>query len=244
MKTPFLSKPFLLLLTVFLTVINVDARKRLPTGGRIAIVVDERLSALRTTPELSGALVRRVSRGGLVAIITAKTSREGVVFYKVNVSRRIIGWMQRDAVVSHTRPGDDARLLKLIKASEDFDAIFRARIFLDYFRASRLRPEVLMIYSLTAEEVAAQLSHDARRRLDENEMLAGGGPLFSYFMNYSGLDRYNRQGVNFVFDQGQKRFRYDGEGWRELVHRYPDSPQAAEASKRLAQRDAQMRNAK
>ena len=233
MKTPFVWKPILLLLTVFLPVIGVDARKRLPAGGRIAVVVDERLSALRATPELSGTLVRRVSRGGLLAITTARTSRDGVVFYKVNLSRRIIGWMQRDAVVTHTRVGDDARLLKLIKASEDFDAIVRARIFLDYFRASRLRPEVLMIYSLTAEHVAARLSQDARRRLNENEMLAGGAPLFSYFLNYSGLDRYNRQGINFVFDQGEKRFRYDGEGWRELVHRYPNSPQAAEARKRL-----------
>ncbi|HKO42254.1 MAG TPA: hypothetical protein VJU84_03120 [Pyrinomonadaceae bacterium] len=233
MKTPFASKLFLLLLIVFLAALNVDARKRMPAGGRLAIVVDERLSALRATPELAGALVRRVSRGGLVAITTAKTSRDGIVFYKVNVSRGINGWMQRDAVVTHSRIGDDARLLKLIKASEDFDAIVRARIFLDYFRASRLRPEVLMIYSLTAEDVAARLSHDARRRLDENEMLAGGAPLFSYFLNYSGLDRYNRQGVNFVFDQSQKRFRYDGEGWRELVHRYPDSPQAAEARRRL-----------
>ena len=243
MKTQFVSKLFLVLI-VFLPAIEVDARKRLPTAGRVAVVVDERLSALRATPELSGALVRRVSRGGLVGIITAKTSRDGVVFYKVNISRRTIGWMQRDAVVTHTRPGDDARLLKLIKASEDFDAIVRARIFLDYFRASRLRPEVLMLYSLTAEAVAAQLSQDARRRLDENEMLAGGAPLFSYFLNYSGLDRYNRQGVNFVFDQAHKRFKYDGEGWRELVHRYPHSPQAAEARKRLTERDVQRRSGK
>ena len=244
MKTPFVSKLILLLLTVFLPVIDVDAKKRLPAGGRLAVVVDERLSALRGTPELSGALVRRVSRGGFVAITAAKTSRDGVVFYKVNVSRRINGWMQRDAVVTHTRPGDDARLLNLIKASEDFDTIVRARIFLDYFRASRLRPEVLMIYSLTAEDVAARLSHDARRKLDEKEMLAGGAPLFSYFLNYSGLDRYNRQGVNFVFDRGEKRFKYDGEGWRELVHRYPDTPQAEEARKRLAVEELRIRNGK
>ena len=106
-----------------------------------------------------------------------------------------------------------------------------ARIFLDYFRASRLRPEVLMIYSLTAEDVAAKLSHDARRRLDENEMLAGGAPLFSYFLNYSGLDRYNRQGVNFVFDQGQKRFRYDGEGWRELTETLAMTPKLVIAAR-------------
>ena len=244
MKNRFLPKLSLLLLIVVLPVIDVDARRRLPAGGRIAIVVDERLSALRTTPELTGGLVRRVSRGGLVAITGAKTSRDGVVFYKVNVSRRIYGWMQRDAVVTHARPGDDARLLKLIRASEDFDIIVRARLFLDYYRTSALRPEVLMIYSLAAEDAAARLSHDARRRLDENEMLAGGAPVFSYFLNYSGLDRYNRQGVNFVFDQHQKRFSYDGEGWRELVHRYPGSPQAAEARKRLEEQDPRMRNRK
>jgi hypothetical protein len=234
-KIAFVPKVSLLLLTILLSAIDLDARRRPPAGGRVAIVVDERLSALRTTPELTGALVRRVSRGGLVAITTAKTGRDGVVFYKVNVSRRISGWMQRDAVVSQLRAGDDGRLLKLIKASEEYDAIVRARIFLDYFRASRLRPEVLMIYAITAEGVASSLSNDARRRLDESEMLAGGAPLFSYFLNYTGLDRYNRQGVNFVFDQREKRFRYDGEGWRELVHRYPDTPQAAEARKRLAE---------
>jgi hypothetical protein len=232
-KIAFVPKFSLLLLTVLSSAIEPEARRRPPAGGRIAIVVDERLSALRTTPELTGALVRRVSRGGLVAITTARTGRDGVVFYKVNVSRRISGWMQRDAVVSPLRAGDDGRLLKLIKASEDYDAIVRARIFLDYFRASRLRPEVLMIYAITAEDIASRLSADARGRLDESEMLAGGAPVFSYFLNYTGLDRYNRQGVNFVFDQREKRFRYDGEGWRELVHRYPDAPQAAEARKRL-----------
>lgn len=210
-----------------------NAKKRQPPGGRLGIVVDERLSALRATPELSGVLLRRISRGNLVAITAVKTSREGVVFYKVNVSRRVSGWVQRDALVAPARIGDDARLLRLIKASEDFDVVARARIFLDYFRLSALRPEVLMIYSLAAEEVAGRLSHEARRRLDESEMSAGGAPVFSYFLNYNGLDRYNRQGITFVFDGVEKKFRYDGEGWRELVHRYPNSPQAVEARKRL-----------
>ena len=64
-------------------------------------------------------------------------------------------------------------------------------------------------------------------------MAAGGAPLHSYFLNYSGLDRYNRQGVTFVFDAREKQLRYDGEGWQELVHRYPRSPEAAEARKHL-----------
>ena len=81
-------------------------------------------------------------------------------------------------LVSPTRDGDDARLLKLIKGSEEFDRIARARIFLDTFRLSELRPEVLMIYSLAAEEAAVHLSRDASRRLDAGEMTAGGAPVF------------------------------------------------------------------
>ena len=235
MKIPLLSKLSLAILVVLVSFTVTDAKRRRPPGGRLAIVIDERLSALRATPELSGALLRRVSRGGLVAITAATTNREGIVFYRVNVSRAVGGWMQRDAVVSLSRAGDDARLLRLIKASEDFDRVARARVFLDYFRLSPLRPEVLMIYSLAAEDVANRLSHDARRRLDETEMLAGGAPVFSYFLNYYGLDRYNRQGITFVFDRRQNRFRYDGEGWREIVHRYPNSPQAVEARKRLGE---------
>lgn len=224
--------PLLLLLLICLQ-IDADAKKRQPGGGRLAVVVDERLSALRLTPALTGLLVRRVGRGGLVAIRAEKRSPGGVVFYKVNVTSRTSGWIQREAVVLPSRSGDDARLLRLIQASEDFDRIARARIFLDYFRVSKLRPEVLMIYALAAEEAASHLSRDASRRLDAREMEAGGAPIYSYFLNFNSLDRYNRQGITFVFDVHAKRFHYDGESWQEIVHRYPRSPQAEAARKRL-----------
>ena len=228
--------PPCLLLFLILTPAASFARRRPPAGGRVAIVVDERLSALRATPELSGLLLRRLGRGSYVAIKGEKRSRYGVVFYKVNVTSRTAGWIQREAVVSPSRAGDDDRLLRLIKASEDYDRVMRARIFLDNFSSSALRPEVLLIYSQTAEEIAGRLSREALRRLDAKEMSAGGAPVFSYFLNYNGLDRYNRQGVTFVFDAREKTLRYDGEGWQELIHRYPRSPEAAEARKRLAAR--------
>ena len=157
-----------------------------------------------------------------------------MVFYRVNVTSRTSGWIQREALVSPTRAGDDSRLLSLIKGSEDFDRIVRARIFLDTFSFSQLRPEVLMIYSQAAEDIAGRLSRDASRRLDEKEMNAGGAPLFSYYLNFNELDRYNRQGITFLFDAQSRRFRYDGEGWQELVRRYARSPEAAEARRRLA----------
>jgi hypothetical protein len=233
---PLTRIPQILLVCVSLCALaaTVSAKRRAPAGGRLAVVVDERLSALRASPELSGVLLRRMSRGVLVAITGAKTSREGVVFFRVNITRRTGGWIQRDALVSPTRYGDDARLLKLIKGSEEFDRIVRARIFLDNFRLSGLRPEVLMIYSLAAEEAAVHLSRDASRRLDAGEMNAGGAPIFSYFLNYNGLDRYNRQGITFILNPSGNGFLYDGEAWREIVHRYPKSPQAEEARKRLA----------
>lgn len=210
------------------------AKRRPPGGGRLAVVVDERLSALRTTPAFSGVLLRRIGRGGLVSITAARTNRDGVVFYRVNLTRRTSGWIQRDAVVSPSRVGDDVRLVNLIKGSEEFDRIVRARIFLDNFRLSGLRPEVLMIFALAAEEAAVDLSREAFRRLDDREMTAGGAPVFSYFLNYNGLDRYNRQGITFIFNAREKSFRYDGEGWREIIHRYPRSPEAEEARRRVA----------
>jgi hypothetical protein len=169
----------------------------------------------------------------LVAIRGEKRNRDGVVFYKVNVTSRTNGWIQREALVAAWRAGDDVRLLRLIKGSDDFDRIVRSRIFLDNFRASPLRPEVLMIYAQAAEDIAGRLSRDASRRLDEEEMAAGGAPLFSYYLNFNALDRYNRQGITFVFDARERKFRYDGEGWQELIHRYPRSPEAIEARKKI-----------
>jgi hypothetical protein len=226
----------LLFVTTLIGSLDMTAlgKRRPPPGGRVAIVIDERLSALRTTPEFSGHLLRRIGRGGLVAIRGEKRNRDGVVFYRVNVTSRTSGWLQREAVVSPWRSGDDARLLRLIKGSQDFDRIVRARIFLDNFKVSEFRPEVLMIFAEAGEDAANHLSRDASRRLDQLEMKLGGAPVFSYFLNFNGLDRYNRQGITFMFDFSEKRFRYDGESWQELVHRYPRSPEAVEARSRLA----------
>lgn len=226
----------LLIASTFFVALKTTAlgKRRPPPGGRVAIVVDERLSALRTTPEFSGHLLRRIGRGGLVAIRGEKQNRDGVVFFRVNINSRTSGWLQRDAVVSPWRSGDDARLLRLIKGSQDFDRIARARIFLDNFKTSEFRPEVLMIFAEAGEDAANHLSRDASRRLDEQEMKGGGAPVFSYFFNFNGLDRYNRQGITFIFDPSQRRFLYDGESWREVVHRYPRRPEAVEARKRLA----------
>ena len=213
-------------------------QKKPPAGGRLAIVVDERLAALRATPHLSGRLVRRLSRGRLLAIRSMKTGGDGISFFLVNVSSRTHGWIQREAVVSPSRPGDDQRLFTLIEHSGGFDCIARARIFLDHFPRSRLRPAVLLLLGNTAEALAVRLSNDATRRLEEDR---GDAPEFSYFLNYTGLDRYNRQGITFVFNQSTKRFHYDGASWRELIRRYPRSLFATEAKIKLDSLYSQLR---
>ncbi len=204
-----------------------------PAAGS-AVVVDERLSVLRAAPATSAKFLRRVGRGRPVTILGHSRSREGIVFYRVAVSSRTRGWMQREALVSVRRRGEEERLMLLIGGSEDFDRIARARIFLDLFPHSVLRPAVLMLYGDAAEQAAARLSGDALRRLNSEEMKAGGAPISSYFLNYSGLDRYSRQGVRFVFDRSEKKYHYDGAAWREVVRRYPRSAEALEARKRLA----------
>ncbi|HZH90104.1 MAG TPA: hypothetical protein VEX70_05710 [Pyrinomonadaceae bacterium] len=225
----------LLLLLLSFTDAHSQRKRRAPAvaGGQPAIVVDERLAALRDAPQLTARLVQRLGRGRAVAITGARRGGDGLNFYRVAVTRRSHGWLQAEAVASPMRAGDDEKLLRLIRGSEEFDRIARARIFLDNFPRSALRPVVLLLLGNEAEEAAAKLSRDALRRLDEREMQAGGAPLESYFLNFNELDRYNRQGITFVFERAAKRFRYDGESWREILRRYPRSPEAAQARLRL-----------
>lgn len=212
---------------------SAQQRRRVAFTNRSAVVVDERLAVLRDGPELSARLLQRMSRGRVVVLLGTKRSTDGLTFYRVAVTRRTGGWLQSEAIVSPARSGDDERLLKLIRGSDDFDRVVRARIFLDVFPRSPLRPQVLLIYAEAAEAAATRLSRDAARRLNEREMVAGGAPLFSYFLNYNGLDRYRRQGLVFTFNRASKQFYYDGESWREILRRYPRSPEALEARKRL-----------
>ncbi|MBV9960024.1 MAG: hypothetical protein JO360_16480 [Acidobacteria bacterium] len=216
-----------LLLLVCLWALPIHAQR-----GR-AVVVDERLAVLRDEPGLNAQLLRRLSRGRMVTVLNAKRA-DGVIFYRVAVTRRTRGWLQSEAFVSPARKGDDERLLALIRASQDFDRLARAAIFLETFPASGLRPAVLVLLGEAAEEAAQKLSREAARRLDENEMRANRAPLASYFLSYSGLDRYRRQGIDFVFDDALKQFHYDGAAWRELLRRYPRSQEAAKARQHLA----------
>jgi hypothetical protein len=212
---------------------SAKAKRSAPAGGRVAVVVDERLSALREEPSLAGALARRLGRGRAVALTGARRAADGVTFYQVSVTRRTRGWLQSESFAAPSRAGDDARLVGLIKSSRGFDRVERARIFLDLFPRSPLRPVVLLLYGEAAEESAATLSRAASNRFADERLPADGAPSRSYYLNFNGLARFRRQGVAFAFDAAAKQFHYDGAAWREILHRYPRSPEAQEARRRL-----------
>jgi hypothetical protein len=239
------TNPQILLTILFAEIIlfSTGARmqaqqRRVPPGGRIAIVVDARLAALRAAPNPSATLLRRLGRGRFVSVRGSQRTPDGLLFHRVAINRRTSGWLQSEAVVASWHPNDDERLLHLLTGPDEFERTARSKIFLDTFPRSPLRPNVLLLYSQAAEEAAEQLTRSAQRQFTRNEIPERGAPLFSYFLNYNGLDRYNRQGVKFVFDESTKTFHYDGGALREIVRRYPQSKEADEARKMLEKLDA------
>jgi hypothetical protein len=64
-------------------------------------------------------------------------------------------------------------------------------------------------------------------------MAASGAPLHSFYLNYVSLDRYRRQGINFIFNPNTKILHYDGASWSEITKKFPKSAEAVEAQKRL-----------
>lgn len=234
---------FLLLLLVFLN-FNTEAQKRYvkprPKPAVIkaaansdkAIVIDERLAVLRNAPSLFAKPIQRMRRGRVVTIIETREA-DGVTFYRVAAVPNAQGWVQREAVAGKLRRGDDERLARLVQASNGFDQIERARIFLENFPDSPFRPSILLLFGDLMEEIALKMSADAAKRLSRREMAASGAPLYSFYLNYSSLDRYQRLGIGFVFNSSTKLFHYDGASWREIIKKSPAANEAVEAQKRL-----------
>ncbi|HZH34017.1 MAG TPA: hypothetical protein VEX64_04200 [Pyrinomonadaceae bacterium] len=230
-----------LFVAVLLFVASAEAQKRRPSAGRTpakrmapvpAVVIDERLAVLRVEPSLSSIPLQRM-RAGRTMLILGDREADGVKFYHVSLPPQKSGWVQSEAVVSTVRHGDDARLVELIRASRGFDQIERAVMFLETFNKSPFRPAVLLLLGDLIEEQAQRLSRDATRRFDTEEIKASGAPLHSFYMNFNGLDRYRRLGIQYVFNRNQKRFHYEGTYWREILQKHQSSPESAEAKKRL-----------
>jgi hypothetical protein len=201
-------------------------------AGNFAVVIDESLAVLRVKPSLFSDSVQRMRRGRKIQILDRREA-DGVMFYKVTAPPNNSGWVQSEAVFGSFRRGDDERLAKLVQASSGFDQIEIGMQFLEIYPASPLRPAILLLLGDLIEETALKLSRDATRRFDKREMAASGAPLHSFYLNFVSLDRYRKMGIVFLFNSNTKTFHYDGAAWREIVAKFPNSPEAVEARKRL-----------
>jgi hypothetical protein len=200
--------------------------------GTSAIIVDRRLSVLRNAPSLYALPIQRLGVGREVIVLGEKTG-DGVLFYQVRTANNMAGWVQAEAVIGSFRKNDDQRLAKLVQASDDFDKIDKAVIFLEQFPTSLLRPSILLLIGDLMEEEALDLSKAAAKSLDRSEMAASGAPLHSFYLNFPSLDRYRKIGIRFLFNVNTKTFHYDGEAWLEILRKFPNSSEAEEAKKRL-----------
>lgn len=207
--------------------------------GQTAFVVDETLSVLRIKPSLFSESIQRMRRGRKVQILGV-TEADGVKFYKVTAPPKNFGWVQSDAVFGKFRVGDEERLARLVQASDGFDQIEIAVEFFNIYPVSRFRPSVLLLFGDLLEEAAAKLTKDSSGRLSRKEMAASAAPLHSYYLNFNMLDRYRKLGVIFLFNSSARQFHYDGASWKEIVAKFPTSPEAAEAKKRLDSLQAKM----
>jgi len=242
-----MKRPLFLLLLLILLSFNTEAQKRSvkpkpkPKAVTIqkneanadkAIVIDERLAVLRNAPSLFAKPIQRMRRGRVLMIFESKDA-DGVTFYRVKAVPGGAGWVQKEAVAGKFRRGDDERLARLVQSSDGFDQIERAQIFLENFPDSPFRPSILLLFGDLMEEVALKLSTDAAKRLSRREMAASGAPLHSFYLNYSGLDRYQRLGIGFAFNSNTRLFHYNGASWLEIIEKSPTTNEAKEAQKRL-----------
>jgi hypothetical protein len=201
-----------------------------------AVVVDERLSALRQSADIHSPVLKRLRIGRTVYITSSKRGQPA--FYRVAVTRRTRGWIHQDAVARPGRAGEDERVLRVIEATNDgLDRIALCELFLERFSPSRHSPRVLLLLAEEAERAAAALTQHARRRLKTIGEAAGGPKTEDFYLSDPGLDRYSRLRIAFRFDAAQTRYAYDGKAYRDLASRYPKSAEAETARRQIANLD-------
>lgn len=220
----------LAVVSVLLLAAPVEARRKLVLPGQRAVVIDERYSALRERPELQGPLTQRLRRGRAVGILGASRNRRGERFYRVAVSRNTRGWVFEAAIARPGNSRDAERLLSLIEeTTDDYIKARLATLCAEGFRASPAAPRALWILGETSRRIAERLTREARRRLGEHSVQHRR----AYFLNYVGLDRFNRLGIGFNYDEATDSLTYDGAAFRTLARRYPRSEEARRLASEL-----------
>ena len=200
-----------------------------------AFVVDDRLSALRREPAAQSEIIHRLRLARAVYIIEhGRDEGSRAKFYRVAVTRRTRGWMLASALAVVNRAGEDERVWKLIEsAADELDRITLCKLFIENFSRSRLQARALLRMGEEAERAAVTLSQRARKRLGEADPRNRNATLQDYYLNDSGLDRYNRLRVIFNFNEESASYIYDGKAYKEISRRFPGTEEARIARQRL-----------
>ncbi|MBK7597699.1 MAG: SH3 domain-containing protein [Acidobacteria bacterium] len=188
---------------LLITFDQVEAKK-IFVPGRRAIVFDERVSVLRERPDAKSRVVQRLRRGREIGILASAATRSGGRYLRVAISRNREGWILAESVVIPGSTLDAQKILRLIdETSDDFIRAKLARLCADEFRTTALAPAALLKLGETAERVAERLTRDAGRRLGEDPSIPGVSRR-DLFLNFIGLDRFNKIGLtfNYVEDEG------------------------------------------
>jgi hypothetical protein len=198
-----------------------------------AYVIDDRLSTLRREPSLKSELIQRMHLGRTVYIIGEKSLPGEPQFYRVAITRRTRGWVHRAALAVAGRAGEDARIWDLIQTGEHIDRIALCRMLANQFPRSPHAARALLLIGDEAERVARTLTRRAKRRLASLDENAHSLPLRDYYLNDPALDRYNRLGVKFNFDDSHTEIVYDKQAYYQVLNRFPATKEAERSQKHL-----------
>ncbi len=198
---------------------------------RRAIVVDNGLSALRKAPSLTSTCLKRLKMGRVLYVISTYKNQNGIKYYFVAVTRRTRGFIDADALVSPSQKADDQHLVQLIDRAEGTDKIMLSEILIKYFPSSEFCPIALLAEASASEKIASELSHRISRHLPQQ--LNTKVELERYLLNYSGLDKYSRLGIHFIFDKEKQSYFYDGKAYKRILTQYKKSQAAMIAKEKL-----------
>lgn len=204
-----------------------------PAPVRVAVVFDERVAALRAQPNVQAFILQRLRRGHKVYLLRSRVDPSGA-YLRIALSKNTRGWISREALALPDRVSDAEKILRLAQATADVERLSLCRLLTTSFRSSPLVPQALALFGAEAETVASKVLKRAQRRLESAGMVNPAISTASYFLNEVALDRYNKLGVHFRFDESSGSYSYDCEAWREITRRFPNSPEAITARERLS----------
>lgn len=214
-----------------------------------AFVVDDRLSALRKAADLKAPVLRRLRPPRPVYLLESRGAQSGQPkFYRVAVTRRTRGWLHEAAIVVPGRAHEDARLMNLLEATRlekegiaNFaDRLVLGKLFIERFAYSKMMAKALLLFAEDGDRLASLLNRTAHQHLKDFAEETAHVRVRDLYLSDPGLDRFSKLGVQFDYSEKSGEYVYEGQAYRDLIRRFPKSPEAAIARRQLAIRQQKL----